>query len=176
MKYFIKNIISSHSRYVVIKHLEAFGIPYNWIGSCIVELTEKIPADAEQSFVTELDKSGLKLEKNKKNVLIEDIKSIIDKRLSAGGEYANNNFSLYLSKELGYHYTYLTNVFSEDQGITIKQYIIAQKIGRIKKMILNEGLSLKQIASVMQYKRVSHLSNQFKKITGISPSHFKKNK
>ncbi|HEV8083076.1 MAG: helix-turn-helix transcriptional regulator [Chitinophagaceae bacterium] len=111
---------------------------------------------------------------NKQDILIVKIKDLISLMVSSDAEISNINFSSHLSKEMGYNYTYLTNIFSELLGITIKQYIINQKIERIKNMIARDEMSLKQIASSLQYKRVSHFSNQFKKITGITPSHFKK--
>lgn len=111
--------------------------------------------------------------KDRKSKMIDDIKQRIDHFISSG-EYSYLNFSFYLSKELGYNYTYLTNVFSGESGITIKKYLILKKIEFAKNAILKDYHSLKEIASMLNYKSASHFSNQFKKISGISPIAFRK--
>ncbi|HEV8083189.1 MAG TPA: AraC family transcriptional regulator [Chitinophagaceae bacterium] len=175
MRYLIKNIISNDCRIVVIKHLDNLGISYKWVGPGLVELSEKISIDKESILKNELRKVGCVMHQDKKSNLADEVKSIISNMISSNEDISNIKFSFYLSKELGYHYTYLANIFSIEQGITIKQYIITQRVERIKSMMLNEELNLKQIASLLKYKSLSHLSNQFKKITGMTPSHFKKN-
>lgn len=173
MRYFIKNITNLHSKNIVIKQLRHFKLDYNWVGLAIIELTTQLSPDKESDLRKELRRNGFVLQKDKKSILLKDIKFIISKML-ASREFPTFNLSFYLSKELGYNYTYLANIFSEEQRMTIKQYVINQKIEKIKNMLLNEDLSLKQIALLMKYKSVSHLSTQFKKNTGLSPSHFKK--
>lgn len=174
MRYLIKNIISNDCRIVVIKHLDSLGISYKWVGPDLIELSEKISNDKESILKNELSKVGCLMHQDKKSNLADEVKSIISAMSSSNEDVSNIKFSFYLSNQLGYHYTYLANIFSDVEGITIKQYIITQRVERIKSMMLNEDLNLNQIASVLKYKTLSHLSNQFKKITGMTPSHFKK--
>jgi AraC-like DNA-binding protein len=110
---------------------------------------------------------------DKKAVLIEQIKNVIVEMVHHTEETLKTNFSDFLSKKLNYDYTYMANLFSEVQGTTIEQFIISHKIERIKELIIYDELNITQIAWKMNYSSVAHLSNQFKKVTGLSPSHFK---
>ncbi len=110
---------------------------------------------------------------DKKAVLIEKIKNIIIEMVHYKDELLKMNFSDYLSEKLNYDYTYLANLFSEVQGTTIEKFIISHKIERVKELIIYDELNLTEIAWKMHYSSVAHLSNQFKKITGLTPSHFK---
>jgi AraC-like DNA-binding protein len=105
--------------------------------------------------------------------LIEKIKNVIIEMVHYSDEMIKINFSEYLSKKLNHNYTYLANLFSEVQGISIEQFIILHKIERIKELIIYGELNITEIAWKMNYSSVAHLSNQFKKVTGLSPSHFK---
>jgi AraC-like DNA-binding protein len=107
-------------------------------------------------------------------VLIEKIKNVIIEMVHYTDELPKTNFSDYLSEKLHYDYTYLANLFSEVQGTTIEKFIITHKIERVKELIVYDELNLTEIAWNMHYSSVAHLSNQFKKITGLTPSHFKK--
>jgi AraC-like DNA-binding protein len=107
-------------------------------------------------------------------VLIERIKNAIVEMVHHPNELIKINFSDYLSEKLNHDYTYLANLFSEVQGTTIEQFIISHKIERIKELIIYDELNITEIAWKMNYSSVAHLSNQFKKVTGLSPSHFKK--
>ena len=110
---------------------------------------------------------------DKKAILIEQIKNIIVDLVHYSDEQLQMNFSDYLSKELKYDYTYLSNLFSEAEGIPIQKFIIAQKIERVKELIMTGELTLTQIALKLHYSSIAHLSNQFKKVTGLTPSYFK---
>jgi AraC-like DNA-binding protein len=121
-----------------------------------------------------LHQTGLELMNDKKALLIEKIKKIIIEMVHYVDELPKTNFSDYLSEKLNYDYTYLANLFSEVQGITIEKFIISHKIERVKELIIYDELNLTEIAWLMHYSSVAHLSNQFKKITGLTPSHFKK--
>jgi AraC-like DNA-binding protein len=110
---------------------------------------------------------------DKKTILVKKIKSIVVQLVHYSNEQLQTNFSDYLSKELQYDYTYLANLFSQEEGIPIQKFIIAQKIERVKELIIEEKLNLTQIAVKLHYSSVAHLSNQFKKVTGFSPSYFK---
>ena len=138
-----------------------------------LEITNVLSAEQEYVLKNEIIKFGFKIRKDKKGQLVDDIKTNIN-NLILSPKPRVFNLAFYLSKELGYNYTYLTNIFSEETGISIRQYIITQKIERIKTLMIDKKLNLKEIASLMKYSNVSHLTNQFKKITGVTPSTYKK--
>jgi AraC-like DNA-binding protein len=117
--------------------------------------------------------SGLELMDDKRAVLIERIKKVIIEMIHYTDELPKVNFSDFLSEKLNYDYTYLANLFSEVEGTTIEKFIIAHKIERVKELIIYDEMNLTEIAWNMHYSSVAHLSNQFKKITGLTPSHFK---
>ncbi|MBP7924524.1 MAG: helix-turn-helix transcriptional regulator, partial [Saprospiraceae bacterium] len=122
---------------------------------------------------TNLLRSGLELLDDKKSILIEKIKNVIIEMIHYSDEIPQVNYSNYISEKLGYDYTYLANTFSEVKGITIQQFIIIHKIERVKELLLYEELTLTEIAYQLHYSSVAHLSNQFKKITGLTPTYFK---
>jgi AraC-like DNA-binding protein len=111
---------------------------------------------------------------DKTSVLLERIKKIIIEIVHNTDEAIKTNFSEFLSEKLDHNYTYLSNLFSEVQGTTIEQFIIAHKVERIKELIIYGEKNISEIAWMMNYSSIAHLSNQFKKVTGLSPSHFKK--
>jgi len=117
--------------------------------------------------------SGLELMDDKKSMLIEKIKNIIIEMVHHSDEIIKVNFSEYLSEKMNHDYTYLSNLFSEVQGTTIEQFIISHKTERIKELIIYGEHNITEIAWKMGYSSVAHLSSQFKKVTGLSPSHFK---
>ena len=133
-----------------------------------------LTAEQREQIRIALLKSGLELMDDKKAVLIEKIKNVIIEMVHYADELPKTNFSDYLSEKLNYDYTYLANLFSEVQGTTIEKFIISHKIERVKELIIYDELNLTEIAWKMHYSSVAHLSNQFKKITGLTPSHFKK--
>jgi AraC-like DNA-binding protein len=139
-----------------------------------VEIMEKISPQQRELLQTALLNSGLELMDDRRSVLIERIKNVIVEMVHHSDEEIRVNFSHYLSEKLNHDYTYLANLFSEVQGTTIEQFIIAHKIERIKELIIYGELNITEIAWKMNYSSVAHLSNQFKKMTGLSPSHFKK--
>lgn len=141
-----------------------------------VEIMENISAEVREQVRIALLNSGFELMDNKRSVLIERIKNTIIEMVHHSDELVKVNFSNFLSEKLGYDYTYLANLFSEVQGTTIEQFIISHKIERIKELIIYGELNITEIAWKMNYSSVSHLSNQFKKMTGLSPSHFKQMK
>ncbi|TAE52250.1 MAG: AraC family transcriptional regulator, partial [Bacteroidetes bacterium] len=118
-------------------------------------------------------RSGLELMDDKKAILIEKIKTVIIEMVHYADEAPRINFSHYLSEKLGYDYTYLANLFSEVTGTTIEHHVIAHKIERVKELLIYDELSLTQIADALNYSSVAHLSNQFKKVTGLTPSFFR---
>lgn len=138
-----------------------------------VEIMENLPDTKLQQLKVMLAESGLELMDDKRAVLIEKIKNIIIEMVHYSDEVIKINFSDYLSEKLSHNYTYLANLFSEVQGTTIEQFIISHKIERIKELIIYGELNITEIAWKMNYSSVAHLSSQFKKVTGLSPSHFK---
>jgi AraC-like DNA-binding protein len=138
-----------------------------------IEIMENLSKEELELFKAGLIATGLELMDDKKAVLIEKIKNVIIEMVHHSDEVLKVNFSDYLSEKLKHDYTYLANLFSEVQGTTIEQFIISHKIERIKELIIYGELNITEIAWKMNYSSVAHLSNQFKKMTGLSPSHFR---
>jgi len=159
---------------VVKDELTKLGLHYGEVALGEAEVVETISADMREKIRTALFKSGLELMDDKKSVLIQKIKNVIIELVHYSEEPLTVNFSDFLSKKLTHDYTYLANLFSEVQGTTIEQFIIAHKIERVKELLVYNELNLTEIAYLMHYSSVAHLSTQFKKVTGLTPSHFKK--
>jgi len=141
-----------------------------------VNIMEDLSSEQRKDLKTSLLKSGLELLEDKKSILIEKIKNIVVEMVHYSDEVPLMNFSAYLSEKLNYDYNYLSNLFSEVKGITIEHFIIAHKIERAKELLIYNELTLTEIAEKLHYSNVSHLSNQFKKVTGLTPTFFKKMK
>ena len=157
----------------VKEELKKLGLHFIVVDLGEVEIMEDISPETREQLKTALLDSGLELMDNKRAVLIEKIKNAIIEMVHHSDEIIKINFSNYLSDKLHHDYTYLANLFSEVQGTTIEQFIISHKIERIKELIIYGELNITEIAWKMNYSSVAHLSNQFKKVTGLSPSHFK---
>lgn len=138
-----------------------------------VDIMEDITLEQRDHIREGLRQSGLELMEDKKAMLIEKIKKIIIEMIHYTDELPKTNFSDYLADKLNYDYTYMAKLFSEVQGTTIEKFIISHKIERVKELIIYDELTLTEIAWKMHYSSVAHLSNQFKKTTGLSPTHFK---
>jgi AraC-like DNA-binding protein len=158
---------------VVKEELKKLGLHYTTVELGEVEVMEDISVEQHDQFKVALLKSGLELMDDKKSVLIQKIKNVIIELIHYSEEPLSINFSDYLSQKLNHNYTYLANLFSEVQGITIEKFIIAHKIERVKELLVYNELNLTEIAYLMHYSSVAHLSAQFKKVTGLTPSHFK---
>jgi AraC-like DNA-binding protein len=157
---------------LVKEELKALGLHFV-VDLGVADIMEDITTEQREHIRKVLLLSGLELMDDKKAVLIEKIKNIIIEMVHYEEETPKMNFSDYLAEKLNYDYTYLSNLFSDNQGITIEKFIIAHKIERVKELIIYDELSLKEIAWNMHYCSVSHLSNQFKMITGFSPTYYK---
>lgn len=166
-------MVSDRCRMFVKDELLKLGLHYNFVDIGEVDIIEDISPDQKNNIKQSLKFSGLELIDDKKSILIEKIKSVIIEMVHFTNEIPKSNFSDYLSSTLKYDYTYLANIFSEIQGITIEKYIIYHKIERVKELISYNEISLTEIAWKMHYSSVAHLSNQFKKLTGFTPSQFK---
>ena len=165
-------MVSQRCKMVVKEELTNLGLHFI-VDMGMVDIMENITDEQREQIKINLLKSGLELMDDKKAVLIEKIKNVIIEMVHYSDELPKTNFSDYLSKKLNYDYTYLANIFSEVQGTTIEKFIIAHKIERVKELIIYDELNLTEIAWKMHYSSVAHLSNQFKKILGLTPSHFK---
>lgn len=139
----------------------------------LVEVLETITNEQWQLLAEKLRVSGLELLDDKKSVVIEKIINTVIEMIHYSEELPKKNYSDFISEKLNYDYTYLANIFSEVKGITLQQFIIIQKIERVKELLLYEELNLTQISYKLNYSSVAHLSNQFKRITGLSPSFYK---
>ena len=158
---------------VVKSELEKLGLQYIDVKIGEADIIGDIPHEQIERLDVALRKSGLELMDNKKSILVEKIKTAIIELVHYTDEQIKVNLSDYLSERLSYDYTYLANLFSEVKGITIEKFYLAHKIERVKELIVYDELNLTEIAYRMQYSSVAHLSNQFKKITGLTPTHFK---
>jgi AraC-like DNA-binding protein len=167
-------MVSIRCKMMVKEELKKLGLHFIVVDLGEVEIMENITADQREQLKTALQRCGLELMDDKKAILIAKIKSVVVEMVHYADELPKTNFSDYLAKKLNYDYTYMANLFSEVQGTTIEQYIIAHKIEKIKELIIYDELNITEIAWKMNYSSVAHLSNQFKKATGLSPSHFKK--
>lgn len=173
MKLYIKYMVSLRCKMMVKQELIKLGLKYVVIDLGVVEVLEDITSTQRQQLKENLLRSGLELLNDKKSILIEKIINVITDMIHYSDELPRINYSEYISKKLGYDYTYLSNVFSEVKGINIQQYIIMHKIERVKELLLYDELTLTEISYKLQYSSIAHLSNQFKKITGLSPSFYK---
>lgn len=153
--------------------LDKLGLHYTYIDYGEAEVKENLSPDQQYQLNAGLKKSGLELMDDKKSMLIEKIKILIVELVHYSDEPLKKNLSDYLSEKLNYDYTYLANLFSEVQGTTIEKFFINHKIERVKELLVYDELNLKEIAFKMHYSSVAHLSSQFKKLTGFTPSHFK---
>lgn len=174
MKLFIKYMVSTRCKMVVKSELEKLGLHHLKVQLSEVEVMENINAQQRNQLKTALLKSGLELMDDQRAILIERIKNVIVEMIHYSYEGQKTNFSAYLIEKLKYDYTYLANLFSNVTGGTIEHYIIAHKIERIKELLIYDELSISAISYKMNYSSVAHLSNQFKKVTGLTPTFFKK--
>lgn len=159
---------------VVKAELEKLGLHYVYVRIGEVETIEDISPEQLEQLNISLKKAGLVLMDDKKSILVEKIKSAIIELVHYREEQINVNMSDYLSEKLNYDYTYLANLFSEVNGINIEKFYLTHRIERVKELLVYDELNLSEIAFKMNYSSVSHLSNQFKKITGMTPSYFKR--
>jgi AraC-like DNA-binding protein len=166
-------MVSNRCKMVVKEELKKLGLHFIVVDLGEVEIMENISIEQREELKMILFNLGLELMDDKKAVLIGKIKNVIIEMVHHTDEMIKVNFSNFLSEKLNHDYTYLSNLFSEVQGTTIEQFIISHKIERIKELIIYGELNITEIAWKMNYSSVAHLSNQFKKVTGLSPSHFK---
>ena len=158
---------------IVKSELEEFGLHFVIVDLGEVEILESITEEQRKRLNLNLERSGLGLLEDKKRVLIEKIKNIIVELVYYSEEQPKTNLSDYLSEKLHYDYTYLANLFSVSQSTTIEHFFLTHKIERVKELLVYDEISLTEIAYQLRYSSVAHLSNQFKKMTGLTPSRYK---
>ncbi len=173
MKLYIKYMVSNRCKIVVKEELKKLGLHFIVVDLGEVDIMEIISIHQREKLKAALLDSGLELMDDKRAMLIEKIKNVIIELVHHKDENIKINFSDYLHEKLNHDYTYMSNLFSEVQGTTIEQFIILHKTERIKELIIYGELTITEIAWKMGYSSVAHLSSQFKKATGLSPSHFK---
>lgn len=173
MKLYIKNMVSNRCMIAVKEELKKLGLHFILVELGEVEIMENISLEQREQLSRGLASSGLELMDDRRAILIEKIKNVVIEMVHHSDEIIKINFSDYLSEKLNHDYTYLANLFSEIQGTTIAQFIILHKVERIKELIIYDELNISEIAWKMNYSSVAHLSNQFKKVTGLTPTHFK---
>jgi AraC-like DNA-binding protein len=176
MKLYIKNMVSLRCIIMVQEVLKKQGFRNAIVDLGMVEIVEDITEEQREQLKRVLFCIDLDLIDDTKTILIEKIKKVVIEMIHYNDELPKMNYSDYISKKLGYNYTYLANVFSESKGISIRQYIINQRVEKVKELLTYDELNITEISFQLQYSSVAHLSNQFKKVTGVSPFYFKTHK
>ena len=166
-------MVSARCKLAVKEELKKLGLHFIVVELGEVDIMETLSKDQVEQLKLALLSTGLELMDDKRAILIERIKTTIIEMVHHSDGESNINFSDFLSKKLDHNYTYLANLFSEVQGTTIEQFMISHKVERIKELIIYDELNITEIAWKMNYSSVAHLSNQFKKVTGLTPTHFK---
>ena len=173
LKFYVKNMVSNRCKSQLSQILEDMGIPHQNVELGSVEILKDLSLIQELDFKSKLKNTGLELMDDHKTILCEKIKLVIIDMIHYSDDNIKVNFSDYLSEKLNHNYTYLSNVFRSITGMTIQQFIIINKIERIKELLLYGEMNLSEISYKLNYSSIAHLSNQFKKITGITPSSYK---
>jgi len=166
-------MVSQRCKMVVKEELKKLGLHFIIVELGEIDIMENLTLAQRDLLRLGLADSGLELMDDKRAVLIEKIKNVVIEMVHYADELPKMNNSNYIAEKLNHDYTYLANVFSEVKGMTIQQFIIIHKIERAKELMLYDEMNLTEISYKLNYSSVAHLSNQFKKITGLSPSHFK---
>ncbi len=173
MMLYIRYMVSQRCKMVVKDELKKLGLWYVIVDLGTIEILGEITEEQHRQLKTNLLKSGLELLDDKRSILIERIKSVVIEMIHYDEELPKINLSDFISQKIGYDYTYLSNIFSEVKGVTLQQYIIMHRIEKVKELLLYDELTLTEISYRLQYSSVAHLSNQFKKVTGTTPTFYK---
>jgi len=173
MKVYIKNMVSLRCKMVVKATLDQFNLGFSYVELGEVQLLTPLLPNQRKQLQTVLAQSGLELLDDKNAITVERIKNAIVEMVHYTDVMPSENVSVYLSQRLGIDYHKLSDLFSKTKGMTIEHYVILHKIERVKELIIYDQLSLTEISYLLHYSSVAHLSNQFKKITGLTPTYFK---
>jgi AraC family transcriptional regulator len=173
---FIKNMVCHRCVLAVEDVLKKEAMPFQKVIAGEIHLAEKLSTEKNDLLKIRLNAIGLELIDNRMSGLIEKIKQLVIKkaRNEVEEKESKTKLSAWLSQHLHHEYTYLSSFFSSVEGRTIENYFIEQRIEKVKEMLVYNEMTLSQISFEMEYSSVAHLSNQFKKITGLTPSHFRK--
>jgi AraC-like DNA-binding protein len=158
---------------VVKSELENLGLPYSTIELGEAEITGDITPEQRHKLAAALKETGLELMEDKRSILVERIKTAIIELVHYTDDQIKVNLSSHLSEKLNHNYTYLANLFSEVKGTTIEKYYLTHKIEKVKELLVYDELNLTEIAWKLHYSSVAHLSNQFRKMTGLTPTQFR---
>lgn len=175
MTVFINNMLSLESVADVKAMLDELHISYTTVDLGEVDFGEKITRDNLKRFKSVLADAGMDILESRKMILIERIKALIIKMIRYSDDLPAENYSSFISASLQHNYTYLANLFSASERITIEHFIIMHKIEKVKELLLSDTYNLTEISQKMHYSSVAHLSNQFKKATGLTTTYFKNN-
>ena len=173
LKIYIRNMVCIRCKMVVKSELKKLGIHYTVVELGEAEVKDNVSTEQLDHLSVALKKSGLELMDDKKSILVEKIKAVIIELIHYSEKQLKTNFSIYLSEKLHYDYTYLANLFSENQGISIERFLLTHRIEKAKELLVYGELNISEIAERLHYSSVGHLSNQFRKITGLAPSQYK---
>lgn len=173
-KIFIKNMVCQRCIMTVESIMTSLHIPFSKISLGEVETPAKLTNEELQNLEKDLRKAGFELIETRVNKIIEDIKQALMEYLNLGMDSQNIKLSSFITKKIPYDYSYLSDLFSSVEGKTIEQYFILQRIEKVKELLVYDQLSLTEISYQTGFSSVHHLSSQFKKVTGLTPSHFKK--
>lgn len=174
MKLHIKYMVSNRCKMVVKSALKTLGVHFVMLELGEVEIMERLSLEQRDFLKIELENAGLELIDDKRSILIEKIKNTVIDMIHHSDEIIKVNVSVFLSEKLKHDYTYMANLFSQIQGISIEQFIILHKVEKIKELLIYGELNISEIAYKMNYSSSAHLCTQFKKVTGLTPSHFKR--
>jgi YesN/AraC family two-component response regulator len=173
MKIYIKNMVCIRCRMAVKSELEKLGLHHTRVELGETEIMEDLSAEQRDNLSTSLKNIGLELMEDKKTIMVEKIKTIIIELVHYNEDQIKTNLSDYLREKLNHNYKYISNIFSEIKGTSIENFYLSHKIEKVKELLVDDELNLTEIAYKLHYSSVAHLSNQFKKITGLTPSQFK---
>jgi YesN/AraC family two-component response regulator len=176
MMLLIRNMESERCKTIVKQELRKLGVHYTYVELGEVEILVKLSSEKQNLLADALKKSGLELMVNQKTLLIDKIKEAVNEYIYSSDDITHPNFSAFITQKVNYDYNYLSKTFSEREGMTIEKYFIQQRIDRVKEMLVYGGFSLNEIAYKMLFSSVAHLSNQFKKVTGLTPFNFRQSK
>jgi AraC-like DNA-binding protein len=167
-------MVSNRCKMAVKDELKKLDLHFVMVDLGEIDIMENITDEKRELLKIGLNNSGLELMDDKRAVLIEKVKNVIIEMIHYSEELPKVNYSEFIAEKLKFDYTYLSNIFSEVKGITIQQFIIIHKIERVKELLIYDEMNLTEISYKMHYSSVAHLSNQFKKITGLTPSNYRK--
>ncbi|MCW4467868.1 AraC family transcriptional regulator [Flavobacterium sp. MFBS3-15] len=174
MELYLKYNIDTMCKVLLQQQLDKFDINCRVTEPGYVKFSENIPMETYARFIKSLSEFGIEIVDNQKNILVQKIKNVIIEMIYADKGVQALKISSYLSEKLGENYRTLSQVFSEVTFISIENFIILHKIERVKQLLTTENLSLTEISFMMNYSSVAYLSQQFKNITGVTPTSFQK--